>query len=136
MNNVALRRLAGKALIAHAAMIVAVQGVQAEPSVPSREPAALQMGARLSLHEACPTADNDLADVLLPAWELVDKPSSVEVTFKVRGRAVYDVAPESGSRYTYHQLRRAIAALSCNGGDDQPHVIRLTALFVQDARRR
>ena len=44
--------------------------------------------------------------------------------------AVYDVAPQSHSPRTFHQIRRAVHALRCDGGNDAVHTVHFVVRFV------
>ena len=57
-------------------------------------------------------------------------PQTIPVTFKVQRHAVYDVVPQSGSARTFHQIRRAVQGLRCDGGNDEVHTVRFVARFV------
>ena len=84
---------------------------------------------QLPLSAACPTASAELADALVDAWDDAPKPSSVAVTFKLQRHAVYDVAPQAASARTFHQIRRAVQELRCDGGDGV-HSVRFVVRFV------
>ena len=88
---------------------------------------------QMPLREACPAADADLAGALIGAWDDADKPSAIAVTFKVQRHAVYDVAPQSGSARAFHQIRRAVHGLRCDGGNDAVHTVRFVVRFVDGA---
>jgi hypothetical protein len=85
---------------------------------------------QLPLHQACPEVDNDLQDALSGAWDEVARPSSVAITFQVQHHAVFDVVPAVESPHLYHQMRRAVHGLRCDGGDDQAHTVRMVVRFV------
>ena len=85
---------------------------------------------QMPLRDACPSADVDISDALADAWNDVDKPSAVAVTFKVQRHAVYDVAPQDASARTFHQIRRAVHGLRCDGGNDEVHSVRFVVRFV------
>ena len=85
---------------------------------------------QLPLSAACPTASAELADALVDAWDDAPKPSSVAVTFKLQRHAVYDVAPQSDSARTVHQIRRAVHELRCDGGGDSERSVRFVVRFV------
>ena len=85
---------------------------------------------QMPLSAACPTASAELADALVDAWDDAPKPSSVAVTFKLQRHAVYDVAPQSDSARTVHQIRRAVHELRCDGGGDSERSVRFVVRFV------
>ena len=91
---------------------------------------------QMPLREACPTADADLADALVGAWDDAAKPSTVAVTFHLQHHAVYDVAPQTGSPRTFHQIRRAVHGLRCDGGADGVRSVRFLVRFVDGANER
>src|SRR6202000_3041737 len=86
--------------------------------------------AQMPRRDPCPPPDADWPNALLGAWDDADKPSAVAVTFKVQRHAVYDVVPQSGSARTFHQIRRAVQGLRCDGGNDEVHTVRFVARFV------
>ncbi len=121
-----------KALAAASALLAAVHGAHA--ATPTQDAAQVDVVGQLPLRQACPTVDTaDLADALIPAWNDADKPSTVAVTFKVQRHHVYDVAPATDSVRTFHQIRRAVHGLACDGGDDQAHAVRFIVRFVDGA---
>jgi len=131
MNTTRLTQRPCKALAAIAAtFLVATHGASAA------EPASTQVDVigQMSLHEACPSGDADLAEALAGAWDDAVKPSSVAVTFEVRRRSVLHVTPQTDSPRTMHQIRRAVYGLRCNGGDDAVHRVRIVVRFVRPAQ--
>ena len=125
--NTALR-LAVTALAA-ATCCLAVQ------AAPSNADTSVDVVGQLPLRAACPSVDAAaLSDDLAEAWSSAGKPSAVAVTFRVRNHHVYDVLPRTDSPRTYHQIRHVVHQLACDGGDDQPHAVRLVIRFV-DAER-
>ena len=132
MNQPSAPTLAWKALAAAGALLAAVHGAHATTSAP--DVAQVNVVGQLPLRQACPTVDAaELADALAPAWSDADKPSAVAVAFKVQRHHVYDVAPATGSARTFHQIRRVVHGLDCNGGDDQAHAVRFVVRFVKGA---
>jgi hypothetical protein len=123
------RRWTALAAIA-ATLVVAAHGASAA------EPAATQVDVvgQMSLHDACPSGDADLAEALAGAWDDAAKPSSIAVTFEVQGHSVYGVTPQTDSARALHQIRRAVHGLRCNGGDDAAHTVRFVVQFVDRAR--
>ena len=117
-----------KALAATALLLAAAQAAFAG------DPARVEVVGQLPLREACASVDADLAEALLGAWDDAAKPSTVAVTFKVQGHAVYDVVPQSDSARTFHQIRRAVHGLRCDGGDAVAHNVRFTVRFVDGAQ--
>ena len=123
---------AWKALAAAGALLAAALGAHA--ASPATQ---VDVVGQLPLNEACPAVDAaDLANALVPAWQDAAKPSAVAVTFKVQRHHVYDVAPATESARTFHQIRRVVHGLACDGGDDQAHAVRFVVRFVDgpDAR--
>ena len=132
MNQPSAPTLAWKALAAAGALLAAIQGAHA--ATPARDLAQVNVVGQLPLSQACPTVDAaDLADALVPAWHDADKPSAVAVTFKVQRHHVYDVAPATDSSRTFHQIRRVVHGLDCDGGDDRAHAVRFIVRFVDGA---
>ena len=119
-----------KALAATALLLAAAQAAFAGDADVSR----VEVVGQMPLRNACASVDADLAEALLGAWDDADKPSTVAVTFKVQGHAVYDVVPQSDSARTFHQIRRAVHGLRCDGGDAVAHDVRFTVRFVDGAR--
>jgi hypothetical protein len=117
-----------KVLVAAAAMLMAVTGARAGGAEP--DVARVNVTGQLPLSQACESVDADLDSALTSAWDTADKPSAVGVTFKVRRHHVYDVAPQTDSAATFHQIRRAVSGLSCDGGDDAAHNVRFVVRFV------
>jgi len=113
-----------------ASLVVAAHGASAA------EPASAHVDVvgQMSLHDACPSGDADLAEALAGAWDDAVKPSSVAVTFEVQHQSVYGVTPQTDSARTLHQIRRAVQSLRCNGGDDAVHTVRLVVQFVDPAQ--
>jgi len=113
-----------------ASLVVAAHGASAA------EPASAQVDVvgQMSLHDACPSGDADLAEALAGAWDDAIKPSSVAVTFEVQHQSVYGVTPQTDSARTLHQIRRAVHGLRCNGGDDAVHTVRFVVHFVDRAQ--
>jgi len=128
MNPLAVSNLSWKAFAAAGAMIVAVQGARA--GAPEPEAARMNVVDPLPLRTACAGVDGDLAGALTRTWDDADKPSAVAVTFRVQHHHVFDVAPESDSPATFHQIRRAVHGLRCDGGDDAAHTVRFVIRFV------
>ena len=117
-----------KALAAAAAMLVLAQGAHA--ATPDADVARVNVVGQLPLREACQSVDADLDGALTSAWDDAAKPSAVAVTFKVQRHHVYDVAPQSDSPAAFHQIRRAVHGLRCDGGDDAVHSVRFVVRFV------
>ena len=117
-----------KACAAAAALLAVAHVASAAPA--ESDATRVDVVGQMPLHDACPSADVDVADALLGAWDDADKPSAVAVTFKVQRHAVYDVAPQSGSAHTFHQIRRAVHGLRCDGGNDEVHTVRFVVRFV------
>jgi len=115
-----------KALAAAAILLAAAHAASAAPADAAR----VDVVGQMPLRDACPAADADLADALLGAWDDADKPSAVAVTFKVQRHVVYDVAPQSDSARAFHQIRRAVHGLRCDGGNDEVHTVRFIVRFV------
>ena len=134
MNTTSLTQRPCKALVAIAAtLFVVAHGASAAEPPSTRTDVVGQM----SLRDACPMGDADLADELAGAWDDAVKPSSVAVTFEVQHRSVYGVKPQTDSPRVLQQIRRAVHGLRCNGGDDAVHTVRFVVRFVdraQDAR--
>ena len=109
-----------------AALVVAWQGASAA------EPARTQVDvvAQVPLQEVCPAAEADLAQALAGAWDDAAKPSTVGVTFELHRHSVYGVVPQTDSARAFHQIRRAVHALRCDGGDDAVHTVRFDVRFV------
>lgn len=116
-----------------AGLLLAAHGAQAAST---QADAHVDVVGQLSLGDACPAVDvRELADQLAPSWDDAVKPAVVEVDFKLRRQHVYDVRPATASQRTVHQIRRAVHGLSCDGGDDQVHAVRLVVRYVDaDAR--
>ena len=91
---------------------------------------------QMPLSEACPSADADLAEALVGAWDDASKPSTVAVTFQLQRHSVYDVTPQTGSARTFHQIRRAVHGLRCDGGADGVRSVRFVVRFVDGANAR
>ena len=120
---------AWKAIAAAGALLAAVHGAHA--ASPAQGVTQVDVVGQLPLRQACPAVDAaDLADALVPAWQDAAKPSAVAVTFKVQRHHVYDVAPATDSPRTFHQIRRVVHGLACDGGDDQAHAVRFIVRFV------
>ena len=117
-----------KVLAAAAALFAVAHVASAAPA--EADAARVDVVGQLPLREACPSADVDVADALVGAWDDADKPSAVAVTFKVQRHAVYDVAPQSASARAFHQIRRAVHGLRCDGGNDEVHTVRFVVRFV------
>jgi hypothetical protein len=128
MNQPIPPRHPWKALVAATAILVAATAAHAGGSDP--EVARVNVTGQLPLREACSSVDADLDGALTSAWDAADKPSAIAVTFKVQGQHVYDVAPQSDSAATFHQIRRAMHGLRCDGGDDAAHSVRFVVRFV------
>ena len=134
MNTTRLTQHPWTALAAIAAtLLVAAHGASAA------EPAATRVDVvgQMSLRDACPSGDADLAEALAGAWDDAVKPSTVAVTFELHHHSVYGVAPQTDSARALHQIRRAVQGLHCDGGDDATHTVRFVVRFVdraQDAR--
>jgi hypothetical protein len=113
-----------------ATLLLAAHGASAA------EPASMQVdiAGQMSLRDACPSGDADLAEALAGAWEDAVKPSTVAVTFEVRRHSVYGVAPQTDSARAFHQIRRAVQGLRCDGGDDAAHTVRFVVRFVDRAQ--
>ena len=130
MNQTASLRHPWKALAATALLLAAAQAAFAGDAGVSR----VEVVGQMPLRDACSAVDADLPDALLGAWDDAAKPSAVAVTFKVQGHAVYDVVPQSDSPRTFHQIRRAVHGLRCDGGDAGVHTVRFTLRFVDGAQ--
>lgn len=131
MNTTKLTPRSWTALAAIAAtLLFAAHGASAA------EPASAQVDVvgQMSLHDACPSGDADLAEVLAGAWDDAVKPSSVAVTFELQHHSVYGVTPQTDSARALHQIRRAVQGLRCNGGDDAVHTVRFVVQFVDRAQ--
>ena len=129
MTPLACTRLSWSAFTATALLLATAIDAHAAPAAP--DPARVNVVGQLSLRDACPGVDlRDLAEQLVPAWDVADKPSTVEVSFRVRRDHVYDVAPATGSPRVFHQIRHALHGLPCDGGDDQAHSVRFVVRFV------
>ena len=129
MNQSACPRLSWPALAATALLLATAAGAHAASTEP--DSARVNVVGQLPLRDACPSVDpRDLADQLAPAWDAAAKPSTVEVSFRVQRHHVYDVAPATDSPRVFHQIRRAVHGLRCDGGDDQVHSVRLVVRFV------
>lgn len=125
-----------KALATVAAMFAIVHGVCAHAGTPDADEGDeirhVDVMGQLPLHQACPDLDDeDLADELSTAWEDVQKPAAVAVTFTLQNHHVYDVAPQSDSLRAAHRIRHVVHGLRCDGGDDQPHGVRFVIRFVE-----
>ena len=135
MTTPASSRHPFKAVVAIAAMFAVVHGVCAHADTREPEINHVNIVGQMPLHQACPDLDDDeLADELSTAWDDADKPSAVAVTFKVQGHHVFDVAPQTDSARTYHQIRHAVHGFTCNGGDDQAHTVRFVVTFLDGDR--
>ena len=136
MAPLARTRVSWSAFAAAVLFLATAAGAHAASAAP--DPARVKVVGQLSLRDACPGIDpRDLADQLVPAWDAANKPSTVEVSFRVRRDHVYDVAPATDSPRVFHQIRHALHGLRCDGGDDQAHSVRFVVRFVDgdDARR-
>ncbi len=137
MNSSVSPRHPFKAIVAVVAMFTLVHGVCAQADTREPEITRVNVVGQMPLHQACPDLDdNELADELATAWDDAPKPSAVAVTFKVQRHHVFDVAPETDSARTFHQIRHAVHGLSCDGGDDQAHSVRFVVRFVDGGSRR
>lgn len=135
MNKISSSRHPLKAFVAIAAMFALVHGVCARADTRDDDSSRVDIVGQLPLHQACPGLDDDeLADELSTAWDDADKPSAVAVSFKLQHHHVFDVAPETASPRTYHQIRRAVHGLSCDGGDGDAHTVRFVVRFVDGER--
>jgi hypothetical protein len=132
MNPSASPRHPLKAIMAIAAMFAAVHGACARADTRAvADVARVDVVDPLPLREACPDLDEaEFADRLASVWEDAAKPSTVAVTFRVRGHHVYDAAPESNSPRTFHAIRRAVHGMRCGGDDDQAHAVSFYVRFV------
>ncbi len=127
MNTTRLTQRPWTALAAFAAtLLVATQGASAAEPASAR----VDVVGQLALRDACPAGDAALADSLAGAWDDAAKPSTVEVTFELRRQRVYDVAPRTDSARVFHQIRRAVRGLQCDGGDDATHTVRFIVRFA------
>jgi hypothetical protein len=115
-----------KAFAAAAVLLAAAQAASAAPADAAR----VDVVGQMALLEACPSGDADLAEALAGAWDDAARPSAVAVTFKVQRHAVYDVAPQTNSARAFHQIRRAVHGLRCDGGNDEVHSVRFVVRFV------
>ena len=121
-----------KALVAVAAMAALVHGICAHADSRDDDIARVDVVGALPLLEACPDADDgELADALTTAWQDAPRGAAVTVNFKVQGHHVFDVVPQTDSARTFHQIRHAVHALSCDGGDDQAHAVRFVVRFIE-----
>ncbi len=131
MNTSRLTQRPRTALAALAAtLLVAAHGASAAEPASTR----VDVVGQMSLRDACPTGDADLAEALAGAWDDAVKPSTVAVTFEVRHHSVYGVAPQTDSARAFHQIRRAVQGLRCDGGDDAVHTVRFVVRFVDRAQ--
>ena len=131
MNTTRITPRPWKAFAAIAAtLLVAAHGASAA------EPASttVDVVGQMSLQDACPSGDADLAEALAGAWDDAVKPSSVAVTFELQRHSVYSIAPQTNSARALHQIRRAVQGLRCNGGDDAVHTVRFVVQFVDRAQ--
>ena len=124
MNPITLSHRPWRSVAAAAALLAVALGASAA------DISRVDVVGQMPLRDACTAPDADLADALLGAWDDADKPSAVAVTFKVQRHAVYDVAPQSGSARAFHQIRRAVHGLRCDGGNDEVHTVRFVVRFV------
>ena len=132
MNQPSAPTSSWKAFACAGVLLAAAIGASA--ATPEQDVTQVNVVGQLPLRQACPTvADGDLVDALSTAWDDADKPSAVAVTFKVQHHHVFDVAPDTRSARTYHQIRHAVHGLSCDGGDDQAHAVRFIVRFVDGA---
>ena len=116
-----------------AGLLLAAHGAQAAST---QADAHVDVVGQLSLADACPAVDvRELADQLAPSWDDAVKPALVEVDFKLRRQHVYDVQPAATAQPTWHQIRRAVHGLPCDGGDDQVHAVRLVVRYVDAGGR-
>ena len=129
MTSTPLFQRPWRACAAAAALCAVAHVASAAPADP--DAARVDIVGQMSLRDACPTAGVDVADALADAWDQADKPSAVAVTFKVQRHAVYDVEPQSTSAYAFHQIRRAVHGLRCDGGNDEVHSVRFVVRFVE-----
>lgn len=122
-----------QAAVAAAGLALAAFGAHAAPDAAV---ARVDVVGQLPLRDACPGVDTrDLADQLAPTWDAAAKPSTVEVSFKLQNRHVYDVQPATDSLRMYHQIRHAVHGLRCDAGDDQAHAVRFVVRYVGDGTR-
>ena len=124
MQSSTLIRRSWKAVAAAASLLVVTLGASAA------DVSRVDVVGQMPLSEACPQASAELADALTDAWDAAPKPSTVAVSFKLQHHAVYDVAPQSGSARVYHQIRRAVPGLHCDGGSDGVRSVRFVVRFV------
>ena len=124
MNSSKLSHRPWRAVAAAAALLAVALGASAA------DHARVDVVGQMPLAEACPAASAELADALVGAWDDAAKPSTVDVTFKLQRHAVYDVAPQAASARTFHQIRRAVQELRCDGGGDGVHSVRFVVRFV------
>ena len=131
MNPITPSHRPWKAVAAAAALLAVALGASAA------DISRVDVIGQMPLSDACPAANAELADALVGAWDDATKPSSVAVTFRLQGHAVYDVAPQSESARTFHQIRRAVHGLRCDGGGDAVRSVRFVVRFVdgEDGRR-
>lgn len=135
MSRPASPRHPFKALVAVAATAALVHGFCAHAGTrdDDGDVSRVDVVGALPLHEACPDVDDGtLADELATAWQDAPRGAVVTVNFKVQGRHVYDVAPQTGSVRTFHQIRHAVHQMSCDGGDDRAHAVRFVVRFVDE----
>ena len=131
MNTTRLTQRPWTALAAIAAtLLVASHGASAAEPASTR----VDVIGQMSLRDACPSGDADLAEALAGAWDDAVKPSAVAVTFELHRQSVYDVAPQTESPRAMHQIRRAVQGLHCDGGDDATHTVRFVVRFVDRAQ--
>ena len=127
MNTTRLTPRPWTALAALAAtLIVASHGASAA------EPSATRVDVlgQMPLRDACPSGDADLARALTRAWDDAVKPSTVAVSFELHRHSVYGVVPQTDSARAFHEIRRAVHALRCDGGDAAVHTVRFVVRFV------
>ena len=124
MNPITLSHRPWRSVTAAAALLAVALGASAV------DVSRVDVVGQMPLSDACPAANAELADALVGAWDDVAKPSTVTVTFKLQRHAVYDVAPQSASARTFHQIRRAVHGLRCDGGSDGVHSVRFVVRFV------
>lgn len=133
MSRPASPRHPFKALVAVAAMAALVHGFCAHAGTRDDDDVSrVDIVGALPLHDACDVDDDTLADELATAWQDAPRGAVVTVDFKVQGHHVYDVAPQTGSARTFHQIRHVVHQMSCDGGDDSAHSVRFVVRFMDE----
>ena len=129
MNRSIAPRHPFKALLAVAAMAALAHGTCARAATPD-DVSRVDVVGTMALHDACDVDNQALADELATAWRDAPSNSDIKVDFKVQGPHVFDVSPHTPSRRTYHQIRRVVHGMRCNGGDEQAHAVHFVVRFI------